>query len=271
MSPSMLTYNLTRPYPYRWYTPVLAVGFVIAAVLFSFINYVSSGYTLQATYLSDSNLTAPSTPDWWLKYWPSAFVGKIKPTCQSSALSVGTTTTTNNSALSWTITNVTRPSEDHQSLNSLPSLVYKSHLLQNCELRSVTLYLDSYMSGRNAPQVGWSRWGVEVEGRVYCQLNNPELTYVNLTAKYNLLPRSFFEDSETYHFPGRDSSRYSLWWGESLLSAAWLDLANAMTIQAASVSAAWSLWNRSLHLQSSSQDFAVEPCTSRLLPLMTSP
>jgi hypothetical protein len=58
MPSSVLTYNITRPYPYRWYTPALVIGFVLAAAFFSFVNYVSSGYTLQAAYLSDSNATS---------------------------------------------------------------------------------------------------------------------------------------------------------------------------------------------------------------------
>jgi hypothetical protein len=226
MPSSVLTYNITRPYPYRWYTPVLVVGFVIAAAFFSFVNYVSSGYTLQAAYLSDSNATTWSTSNSWLNHWPSAFVGSIKPTCQPSLIPVGTTTMTNNSALSWTIANVTSHSKD--GIRTLPSLIYKSHTLEDCQCRSITVYLDSYLGVRNAPQVDWSYWGAEVEGRMYCRVYNPDLTYINMTANYNLLPRSAFENNETYNFPGRNRSQNSLWWAESVLSVTWWDLVDAM-------------------------------------------
>lgn len=229
MSTSVFTYNLTRPYPYRWYTPLIIVGFLLAAVLFSFLNYVSSGYTLQAKYLFDSNATTWSDSDLWLKYWPSAFVGSIKPTCQPSSLPVGTTLVTNNSALPWTITNVTLRSGDDDSPEPLSSLVYQSNFLEECQFRSITLYLDSYLGGRAAPQISWSQWGAEVEGRMYCQVQNDlGVNYVNLTASYNLLPRSAFENNNTFTFPGRNSSLYSLWWGESLLSASWWDFVNVM-------------------------------------------
>jgi hypothetical protein len=226
MPSSVLTYNITRPYPYRWYTPVLVVGFVIAAAFFSFVNYVSSGYTLQAAYLSDSNATTWSTSNSWLNHWPSAFVGSIKPTCQPSLIPVGTTTVTNNSALSWTISNVT--SHSQAGIRTLPSLIYKSHILEDCQCRSITVYLDSYLGVRNAPQVDWSYWGAEVEGRMYCRVYNPDMTYINMTANYNLLPRSAFENNETYNFPGKNTSRRSLWWAESVLSATWWDLVDAM-------------------------------------------
>ena len=164
------TYNLTRSYPYRYYTPVLIVDFLIATALFSFLNYVSSGYTLQASYLPDSNDTTWASSDSWLKHWPSAFVGSIRPTCQPSSIPVGTRTMTNNSALSWTITNVTLHTSD--SIEVLSSLVYQSNLLQECRFRSIALYLDSYLGGRNAPQISWSAWGAQLEGRVYCQVHN---------------------------------------------------------------------------------------------------
>jgi hypothetical protein len=226
MPSSILTYNITRPYPYRWYTPALAIGFTLAAAFFSFVNYVSSGYTLQAAYLSDSNATTWSASNSWLNHWPSAFVESIKPTCQSSLIPVGTTTVTNNSALSWTVANVTSHSKD--GIRTLPSLIYKSHILEDCQCRSITVYLDSYLGTRDAPQVHWSYWGAEIEGRMYCRVYNPDLTYINLTANYNLLPESAFENNGMYSFPGRNISQYSLWWAESVLSASWWDLVDAM-------------------------------------------
>lgn len=193
---------------------------------------------LECNYLSDS--------DRWLKYWPSAFVGTIKPNCQPSSLPVDTTTATNNSALSWTITNVTLHSVAKDTLEPLSSLVYQSNYLENCQFRSVTIYLDSYLGGRNAPQISWSTWGAEVEGRMYCEVQNSGLgvTYVNLTAGYTLLPPSAFENNEMFQISGRDPSLYSLWWGEPLyprhggtLSTRWPIIAQ---LQASSpVSSVW--------------------------------
>ncbi len=44
MDSSMFSYNISRPYPFRWFTPVVFVGGAIALVLFSLLNLVSTGY-----------------------------------------------------------------------------------------------------------------------------------------------------------------------------------------------------------------------------------
>lgn len=47
MASSMFDYSISRPYPFRWFTPVVIVGGAIALVLFSFLNLVSTGYYLR--------------------------------------------------------------------------------------------------------------------------------------------------------------------------------------------------------------------------------
>ena len=44
MHSSMFNYAVSRPYPVRWFTPVVFVGGTIALVLFSFLNFVATGY-----------------------------------------------------------------------------------------------------------------------------------------------------------------------------------------------------------------------------------
>lgn len=57
MYSSAFSYNLTRPYPFRWFTPVVIVGFVVFTVVFSFLNFVSTGYTLVVEQSSNPNAT----------------------------------------------------------------------------------------------------------------------------------------------------------------------------------------------------------------------
>jgi hypothetical protein len=52
MSSSRFEDNLTRTYPFKWYTSAVLVGFTIATILFSVLKYAANGYTLQAAYLS---------------------------------------------------------------------------------------------------------------------------------------------------------------------------------------------------------------------------
>ena len=47
MAESWITYSISRPYPYRWITPLVVVGGIVLLVLFSFLNFVSSGFYLR--------------------------------------------------------------------------------------------------------------------------------------------------------------------------------------------------------------------------------
>jgi hypothetical protein len=60
-------HNLTRPYPFKWYTPAVLAGFTIATIIFSVLNYASTGYTLQAAYLPDPRPTSWPGMDSWYK------------------------------------------------------------------------------------------------------------------------------------------------------------------------------------------------------------
>ena len=44
MHESILSYNLSRPYPFRWFTWLVFGGGVIATVLFTVINLAADGY-----------------------------------------------------------------------------------------------------------------------------------------------------------------------------------------------------------------------------------
>jgi hypothetical protein len=44
MYESIFNYNITRPYPYRWFTWTVVLGGIAAAALFSVINLAANGY-----------------------------------------------------------------------------------------------------------------------------------------------------------------------------------------------------------------------------------
>jgi hypothetical protein len=46
MHESFFSYNLARPYPYRWFTWVVVTGGLAATTLFSAINLAADGYDL---------------------------------------------------------------------------------------------------------------------------------------------------------------------------------------------------------------------------------
>jgi hypothetical protein len=44
MHESIFSYNITKPYPYRWFTWLVVLGGIAAAALFSVINLAANGY-----------------------------------------------------------------------------------------------------------------------------------------------------------------------------------------------------------------------------------
>jgi hypothetical protein len=46
MHKSIFSYNLSRPYPYPWFTWVVVIGGVLATALFSVVNLAADGYEL---------------------------------------------------------------------------------------------------------------------------------------------------------------------------------------------------------------------------------
>jgi hypothetical protein len=46
MHKSVFSYNLSRPYPYTWFTWVVVIGGILATAIFSFVNLVADGYEL---------------------------------------------------------------------------------------------------------------------------------------------------------------------------------------------------------------------------------
>ena len=105
MASSIFEYAVSRPYPFRWFTPVAFIGGIIALVLFSLLNFLSTGYTQRyiqpiycgfarlhwfiihsIEYVTDPNATMSS--ERWLNRWPSYFTSQIKPSCQAEDIQV---------------------------------------------------------------------------------------------------------------------------------------------------------------------------------------
>ncbi|KAF5486547.1 hypothetical protein CGCF413_v013395 [Colletotrichum fructicola] len=50
-------YPITRPYPFKWFTPVAIIGCVILTAVFSLVNLTSNGFDLKPLYTTDVNGT----------------------------------------------------------------------------------------------------------------------------------------------------------------------------------------------------------------------
>lgn len=226
---SFFSYNVTRPYPYRWFTPVAVFGAVTFAALFSLLNFAANGYDLVVQTSTDPNSTMASAA--WLGRWPSYFTDKVRPTCQPATVPVGSQVFTNQTALTYTLTAVWQPSEGTNS-TVFPSMSYFNNVLENCTVTAIEINLEAL--DRTASQFGFSEWGAVVQTYVSCAFYTPSgLIQFNLTQAYDYIP-AVMSWSHLYTFLGtnfldRDKGiRASLWWGESLLSNYYVYLTRTM-------------------------------------------
>lgn len=217
MHESSISYHITRPYPFRWVTPLIAVGAIIALVLFSVLNFASSGYTLVSEYSTNPNTTTQH----WFEKWPASLRSKIHPICPPTAVPINSLLYTNNTAFQYNLNSV-RPLES--GIVSLPSLVYINNPLVRCGVQSIQMIFD--MNGRTANQMAISQWGVELQGIVTCIVHGPAGSVnITLNTNYNFFPSTMSTYAGQYEFPGRNATHSaSLWWAESLLSYYYLHL-----------------------------------------------
>lgn len=226
MHSSFFDYNISRPYPFKWFTPLALIVIAIAAIPISIINLGSNGYFLAAQYSHDPNATVSERPH---NNWPSFWITKFRPTCQSANIPINTRLLTNNTALTYTLTSVVQKAEANQTFSS--SLVYHNNVLSDCTIDHIAVRLES--TGRTATQIGLSNWGVDAQAFISCNLDTDDqgLTTFNLTAEYNFIPETVSVYAGFYKFVGRNkTAKASLYWGESLLSTYSLHLGRDASI-----------------------------------------
>lgn len=214
MHRSTFSYNLSRQYPYRWFTPVVAVGGTIAIVLFSFLNVYTTGYILVSDYPHNPNQT---------RYDSRAAITKLfdnglKPQCQPASIAVNSQFYTNNSAFQYTVQSVTSAATNDDSLST--SVIYLNNVFTTCTIDQVEILYES--TGRTAVQIAKSSWGVELVGTVYCSFNTNQGTQtLKLIAIYD---QGYVEPvtvSNPTFLRGDNQRKSSLAWGRSLLWYYW--------------------------------------------------
>lgn len=217
------SYNITKPYPFRWFTPVAVIGFLVLAALFSFLNYVTSGFVLINENTNNPNGTEGAHG--WMQHLPSYLTTNSKGICQPVTLPVGSTVFTNNSALTYTLQSAWQHGPNNTKLFA-PSLPYKNNILEDCSVTGLQMGI-SNSDTLQENQIAFVDWGLAVNTYITCSFHGPHGKQMfDLTQQYNYVPetvplaevRSFLKTN----FIARDSdAKASLWWGETLLSLAW--------------------------------------------------
>ena len=215
MYESYFSYNLTRPYPFRWLTCTVVIGGIIATAIFSFLNLASNSYEIVATETSDPNSTVAQRNMY--SSWPSILSAKSRPSCESRTLSVGISYYTTNTALPYLLENIWQVGEDGTTQQSHTDLAYWNNPLDNCKIPELNIVFEGL--DRNALYISVQRWGAAIQAKIFCNMTTSAgRRSVQLATSYTL-------DGDLGKFPGRNETRRaSLWWGESLLAWYYVDL-----------------------------------------------
>ena len=219
MHSSFFNYNLTRPYPYRWFTPVALVGAIILIVLLSVMNFVQNSYTLTVQYVENPNSTVANGI--WYSHWPSYLTSSVKPTCQPANLPVNTQFFTNQTGLMWTLASIFKDDDDSAASPSLP---YMNNVLEDCELNDIQMLLGDSPLVQTAQEMARiiTTTDIQVRAFVTCGIRGPMgYTKFNATALYDTISPNAVAGTTSFVASDR-TNKASMYWAEALLSAYWL-------------------------------------------------
>jgi hypothetical protein len=150
---SYFSYNLSRPYPFRWFTPVVFAGVIALASIFSVVNFAANGYVLGTSFVSDPNATLAEKA--WFEKAPFSYESKLSASCQSANIAPGTALTTK-TGFQYTLSNVWTQDEP-ANIIPLPSLTYLNNTITNCTFDGVNIALYNYNPENNSPYWSWNR------------------------------------------------------------------------------------------------------------------
>ncbi|KAK5171085.1 uncharacterized protein LTR77_004229 [Saxophila tyrrhenica] len=214
---SFFSYNIQRPYPLRWFTPVAIIGGLVITILVSFANFVASGYELTTVYASDPDSIGKEL---WFKSWPSWLRQNIEASCEPANLPVNSQFFTNQTALSYTLTSV--HTIEHGVNTTSPSLPYLDNVLKECKVLNITMDFDC--SPYQTPtQRALALCAIDTRAFSTCTIEGPNgLTVLNFTSLYNP-KQSHFSPGSSSFIATNVTTKASLWWAQQLLTASWLD------------------------------------------------
>jgi hypothetical protein len=134
---SLFSYSLSRPYPFGWFTYVVAIAGTICAVLFSFVALAADGYNLDLEYSLDLNSTLNES--YWFQKAPFSWVSKTRASCQPALLTTGSTYFTSNLGFSYALDKLWREDSSGMQSRILPATAYQNALLEDCEVRMIEI------------------------------------------------------------------------------------------------------------------------------------
>ncbi|KAJ3548628.1 hypothetical protein NM208_g910 [Fusarium decemcellulare] len=215
---SFHSYNLTRPYPYRWFSPIALIGGIIATVLFSLLNVASQGYVQYTESTTNPNATLADKG--WLGGWPSFLVG-TQMSCERSSFVLQSQIYTNNTALPFKVQRVWRADENGEEMD-LGTLEYYNQPLQWCNVTRIFTEFDIRTS-RSSSQIAMIPVGGSVTGETRCYFETEDgRTYLELLVIYD--PVASTQNSMRYFVYSNQTRQANLYWANSIMRYYWADV-----------------------------------------------
>ena len=150
---SYFRYNLSRPYPFRWFTPVVIVGGVVLTALFPVLNFAANGYVLGSQFVADPNSTLAEKA--WFEKPPFSYQSNLSASCQPADIAPGTQLTAKSGfqydlGSFWT-------EDEMGAVATSPSLTYPNNSFTDCEFQGIQIFLLNYDPESNGPFWNWDR------------------------------------------------------------------------------------------------------------------
>ncbi|KAG2167881.1 hypothetical protein VTO58DRAFT_105495 [Aureobasidium pullulans] len=213
---SSFCYSITRPYPYKWFTPVAVVGGIVLAALFSFINFYSNAYNMITITTNSPDIVEANR---W-SHIPGSLTSRIHPKCEDAIIPVGSTFNTNQTALSYQLV----------SLRNHPALSYHNRRLAFCEVTQILLDFQT-SDDRQAALIDRSSWGVTVSADITCNAPNEEHEFSNIGFRTHYDPLSWAAEPGVSGFIRVNASSPGFLWANTLLLAFWTETVTTIVDQ----------------------------------------
>lgn len=153
---SQFRYTIERPYPFRWFTPLVTVCGIAATALFTFVNIAADGYVQSVIYTTNPNSTLEEH-HWYLNA-PWSWISTARSSCQSPGVAIGNPYYTSNQQTgSYTVTmmNTTLGPNDEAVYPGLESktlgtISYLNNTLHDCQMGDLMVIFTSQQQASSA-------------------------------------------------------------------------------------------------------------------------
>ncbi|KAK8127035.1 uncharacterized protein PG998_002794 [Apiospora kogelbergensis] len=211
------SYPVSRPYPFQWFTPLVIVGGLVLAVLFSLMNFPANAYDMKLETSIDPNQTireeGPHSPFGW---WDG---DNLKPKCQPFELSVGSLFFTTNRGFLYTVEKVYRHNPKTNNDDDMDQSVFYLNNPLDCHPTSVVISLTK--DDMAEPPTWWISWAGNsyFEGKATCVFHTEDGP-----AKIDIIMKKTDVAKDGWGYIIARDSKASFWWGAQLLNTYWFSL-----------------------------------------------